>query len=94
MEDRRDNTRILLAISQLETRLCERLASLETRDEAQKGRCDSHAAKITKIDETINGNGSLGLKTKMVLVTAALFALAIVVGADSPWVKKLLDALV
>jgi len=55
----------------------------------QKEVCDRHRAKTDKLHEDIYGNGSMGIKTRLVLVYSAVGVLALVIGADHPLIAKI-----
>ena len=59
--ERRDNRKVLEAIGDLKTEMTDRLARIETKQEAIGPRCDAHAERLDALGKTINGNGSMGL---------------------------------
>lgn len=46
--------------------------------------------QVTRLNQTVYGNGKMGLNTKVILLICAVFVLSILLGADHPWVKSIL----
>ena len=75
--ERRDNTRVLEAIGDLKNEMTDRLARIETKQEALGPRCDSHSEDITALNARTTSLESSREYAKGVIKTVSVGAPAV-----------------